>query len=71
MALYTQEQISVKIFVGDLKATETSATPGSLAKEVNDYILTLDSTNAANISVSSAPIGTNRNTVAITVVSTP
>ena len=67
MALYTQAHTSVKIFVGDLTATETSTTPGSLAKEVNDYILTLDSTNISNISVSTSPLGGK---FAITVVGT-
>jgi hypothetical protein len=69
MALYTQAQTTVKIFVGDLTATETSASAGSLAKEVNDYILTLDSTNEANISINTSPLGYG-NKVAITVVGT-
>jgi hypothetical protein len=69
MALYTQAQTSVKIFVGDLTATETSASAGSLAKEVNDYILTLDTTNHADISINTAPLGYG-NKVAITVIGT-
>jgi len=69
MALYTQAQTTVKIFVGDLTATETSASAGSLAKSVNDYILTLDSTNEANISVTTAALGYG-NKVAITVIGT-
>lgn len=69
MALYSAAQVEAKTFVGDLTATEHSGSAGSLTKEVGDYILTLDSGNTANISVSSMALGYG-NKVAITVVAT-
>jgi len=69
MALYSAAQVEAKTFVGDLTATEHSGSAGSLTKQVGDYILTLDSTNHAKISVSSTALGYG-NKVAITVIGT-
>lgn len=69
MALFSAAQVEAKTFVGELTATEHSGSVGSLTKQVGDYILTLDSTNHANIAVTSTALGYGTK-VAITVVAT-
>ena len=63
-----------KIFTGNVDATEISSEAGSLAKTVNDYIQTLDSTNNAIISMSTTAYGgtlnINTGRVFVTIVHT-
>ena len=67
MANYGSGGTRVKVFYGDITATEHSGSVGSLSKEVYDYILTLDSTNQPLISINTTALGYG-NKVAITVV---
>ena len=63
-----------KIFVQDVSSNEISTTSGSLAMTVNDYIQTLDSTDNAIVSMTSAvskgPPNVNTGRLFITLVHT-
>ena len=64
MAARAQSEVFVKTFLVDVTATVDSGSAG-LAKEVNDYILTLDDTLDIHTTMTSAGYG---NKVIFTVV---
>tara|TARA_R110002072_G_scaffold199473_1_gene357153 strand:- start:536 stop:733 length:198 start_codon:yes stop_codon:yes gene_type:complete len=56
-----------KVIINDISSDASSVT-GSLAKEINDYIQTLDSTNNAIVDIQSVKL--DRSRVAYIIVST-
>ncbi len=56
-----------KVIINDVSSDASSVT-GSLAKEINDYIQTLDSTNNAIVDIQSVKL--DRSRVAYIIVST-
>ena len=56
MADYNSSNSNVKVFVHSVKPGDKSNSAGDMSKDVYDYIVSLDSTNNAIISISHAPM---------------
>ena len=56
MADYNSSNTNVKVFVHSVKPGDKSNSAGDMSKDVYDYIISLDSTNNAIISISHAPM---------------
>ena len=60
MANYNSSNTNVKVFVNDPKGGDKSSAAGHIAKEIYDYIVSLDSTDNAIISISHCPMNGER-----------
>ena len=60
MADYNSSNTNVKVFVNDPRGGDKSSASGHIAKDIYDYIITLDSTNNKIISISHSPMNGER-----------
>ena len=51
MAVYNSSNVKTKVFIHNANVGTQASSSGNMAKDIYDYIVTLDSTNSAILSI--------------------